>query len=125
MDMNKRILTAAALLCAGCASGFNRTQMQATLRDQEPAKGGYEVTVERPGSRVTANDIRRARELKPQLRFPFKLAVYLSSSAYQRDWRWSTKDQEMMGAWAETLKKRGIIQVRRRCAASDSRRRRD
>ena len=47
-----------------------------------------------------------ARGLKPQLRFPCRIAVYLKPG--DRDWRWTTEDKAAMEQWAATLKTDGI-----------------
>lgn len=88
-----RLPTLAALLACGCAHGFDRNALRERLND---------------GS-VQSNDadIAEVRELKPQLRFPCRIAVYLKP-APGHDWRWTPEDRAAMEKWAEALKKDGV-----------------
>jgi rhombotail lipoprotein len=79
------------ILC-GCANGFDRAALRERLND---------------GSlQMTDQDIAAARAMKPQLRFPCRIAVYLKPG--YNEWRWSHEDRAAMEAWANTLKQEGI-----------------
>jgi rhombotail lipoprotein len=79
------------ILC-GCANGFDRAALQERLND---------------GSlQMSDQDIAAARAMKPQLRFPCRIAVYLKPG--DNDWRWSHEDRASMETWANQLKQEGI-----------------
>lgn len=82
-------------LC-GCthlgAASFDRNALRERLKDG---------SVQMPDSTIAA-----ARDLKPQLRFPCRIAVYLQPE--NGDWRWTPEDKAAMEVWATALKKEGI-----------------
>jgi len=79
------------ILC-GCANGFDRAALRERLND---------------GSlQMTDQDIAAARAMKPQLRFPCRIAVYLKPG--DNEWRWSHDDRAAMESWAYQLKQEGI-----------------
>ena len=85
------------LLCGctpivGGAARFDRNVLHERLKDG---------SIQMPDSTITA-----ARDLKPQLRFPCRIAVYLQPES--GDWRWTQEDKAAMEVWANTLKKEGI-----------------
>ena len=80
------------LVLCGCAQGFDRNALQERLNDG---------TLQSPDAAIV-----EARGLKPQLRFPCRIAVYLKPG--DRDWRWTPEDKAAMGQWAATLKTDGI-----------------
>ena len=93
---------------SGCAAGFDRGAIRQRLAHEK--------------LEVTDKDIQKALETKPQLRFPIKLAVHLSSASFYphhryesghvgpaSDWRWSVKDKEEIESWATKLKDQGIV----------------
>ncbi len=79
------------LLC-GCAQGFDRNALQERLNDG---------TLQSPDAAIV-----EARGLKPQLRFPCRIAVYLKPG--DRDWRWTPEDKAAMEQWSTALKTDGI-----------------
>ncbi len=83
----------AAVLLGGCAHGFDRDALRERLNDG---------TLQSPDAAIV-----EARGLKPQLRFPCRVAVYLKPSG-DRDWRWTPEDKAAMEHWAAVLKKEGI-----------------
>jgi hypothetical protein len=56
---------------------------------------------------VTDVAITEVRGLKPQMRYPARIAVYLKPSN-SHDWRWSPSDKQVMDQWIAALKKEGI-----------------
>src|SRR6185369_396211 len=92
----------AALLLAGCATGFDRGAIRERLA----------------GERVEVDDaeIAKALALRPQIRLPIKVAVFLNAEALDRPgraarpeagvpgWRWTVRDEEAIAAWAEPLR---------------------
>ena len=119
----------AALTLSGCATGFDRGALRERLAS-EPLQ-------------VTEQDIKAALELKPQLRFPFKLGVYLQaesrgpsygypSGLRPGEWRWTEADKSEILSWRKPLTKEGIVSdmflirsqkcAARRCAARRGRR---
>lgn len=58
---------------------------------------------------TTDAEINRILELKPQIKFPFKLGVYFSESynRWYRDTKWNKDEQDI--TWLEQLKSEGII----------------
>ncbi|ULA60686.1 MAG: exported protein of unknown function [Nitrospira sp.] len=116
--MSKRILAVVvALLMAGCAArGFDRGALRQQMTHEAPPH-------------ITSSDIQRALELKPQLKFPFRLAVYMQPGTvdtlnYERtphaapplrvpveakDWRWEGDDKNQILSLADKLKSDGVI----------------
>ncbi|MBX3346715.1 MAG: hypothetical protein KIT49_04630 [Nitrospira sp.] len=116
--MLKRILAVGAvLLMAGCAArGFDRGALRQQMAQETPPH-------------ITSSDIQRALELKPQLKFPFRLAVYMQPGTvdivnYERtphsaqplrvsvgvkDWRWEGDDKNQILSLADKLKSDGVI----------------
>jgi rhombotail lipoprotein len=81
------------LLC-GCAHGIDRTALQERLND-----GSIQTTD------ATISEI---RGLKPQLRFPCRVAVYLKPSN-THDWRWTPEDKVVLDQLTAVLKKEGVV----------------
>src|SRR2546423_1039477 len=81
-------------LTAGCSGGFSRELGPARMNG-EPLQ-------------ITDDDVRKARELKPQLVFPCRIAVYLQGDAHD-GWRWDPKDKEMIAACLHGLQQQGIV----------------
>ncbi|CUS32583.1 exported hypothetical protein [Candidatus Nitrospira nitrificans] len=118
--LKRGFIVVAVLILAGCVSarGFDRGALRQQLAQDAP-------------HHVTSPDIQRALELKPQLKFPFRLAVYLQSgstsvtdnewspnsgygqpsshSASTKDWRWEGADKDQILSEIEKLK--GIIKM--------------
>lgn len=114
------VIVMAVLLLAGCATvrGFDRGALRQQLAKDTP-------------HHVTNSDIQQALELKPQLKFPFRLAVYLqpgstnvadnewspnsgysqpsSPSASIKDWRWEGEDKDQILSEVEKLKSDNVI----------------
>lgn len=81
-------------LCAlGCAHGFDRDALRERLND-----GTLQI-----------NDkaIAEARELRPQLKLPCRVALYLKPP-HDRDWRWTPEDKAQLEALAQALKHEGV-----------------
>lgn len=94
----RRILSGfLCLMVAACsAHGFDRGQLSQSLTD-EPKQ-------------VTDQDIRSAMARKPQLKFPFKLAVELQSGeCYRCVSTWREEDRQKILSWSEQLKQAGVI----------------
>lgn len=86
------LLVLVVALLPGCfARGFNRSSIYSRLQDSQ--------------IEVTDEEIAKAQSLKPQLAFPCRIAVYLSTKSGER---WSAKDRECIEQWAQTLKGEGI-----------------
>lgn len=81
------------LLLCGCAHGFDRAALRERMN----------------GDAVQSSDaaIAEARGLRPQLRFPCRVAVYLHPDG-RGDWRWTPEDKAAMEVWATALKQEGI-----------------
>lgn len=81
------------LVAFGCAHGFDRDALRERLND-----GTLQI-----------NDkaIAEARELRPQLKLPCRVALYLKPP-HDRDWRWAPEDKAQFEALAATLKKEGV-----------------
>ena len=106
-----------AVALAGCgARGFDRGALRQHMVEEAPPD-------------VTSTDIQRALDLKPQLKFPFRLAVYLQpsvsyvaaaewrpyetqsavQSVSRREWRWEGEDKDRVLSVGEKLKSDGVI----------------
>ncbi len=96
MYSSKYLFLLVPVLLCGCAHGFNRTALHEKLND-----GTIQV------ADATVTTVSEARALKPQLRYPCRIAVYLKPSSSQ-DWRWSPSDKAVMDQWIMALKKEGI-----------------
>lgn len=91
----------------GCARGFDRGALREQLTYEGPVQ-------------ISDSEIQRALELKPQLKFPFRLAVYLQrdeterrdygeSFLYSRKWRWEGEDKDNLLSVAEKLRSEGVV----------------
>jgi hypothetical protein len=82
------------LLLAGCfhTSSFDRAHMISRLQTESASYT------------VSDDEIAQVQEIKPQLQFPCRLAVYMSPAV-----QWSMKDKEQVKAWGDSLKKQGIV----------------
>jgi rhombotail lipoprotein len=89
----KRLLCLVTVLLGGCAQGFDRDALRERLNDG---------TLQSPDAAIV-----EARTLKPQLRFPCRIAVHLKPSN-DRNWRWTPEDKAAMEQWATALKAEGI-----------------
>ena len=87
-------LVVMALSLSGCATGFDRGILAARCSG-EPLQ-------------VTDEDVRKALDLKPQLAFPCRIAVYLCPDTGSL-WRWCAKDKEILDRCADTLRAAGIV----------------
>ncbi len=88
-------LSAILAACSG-AHGFDRGQMSQSL-------------VEEP-KQVTDQDIKSAMARKPQLKFPFKLAVELGEGGCDRCYgTWREEDKQKILSWGEQLKQAGVV----------------
>lgn len=97
--MKKIFYLALMLALTACASprGFDR----GALRGQVSEK-----------VQISEEDIKKALELKPQLPNPFRLAVYFSPGRYgwySSRWDWRKEDKDQLAAFAEALKKNGVV----------------
>lgn len=92
MFPRKHLSLLVPLLLCGCAHGFDRNALQERLND---------------GSlQMSDTAIAEARGLKPQLKFPCRVAVYFQPE--RGDWHWTTDDKAAMKVWADSLKAEGI-----------------
>jgi len=89
----KRPLLLLAVLACGCAQGFDRGALQERLNDG---------TLQSPDAAIA-----EARGLRPQLRFPCRIAVYFKPPQ-DRTWHWTTEDKAALDGCAAALKKEGI-----------------
>lgn len=88
------LILPALVLLSGCVgSGFDRAGLHARMQDDS--------------FQVTDEAILEAQSVKPQLRLPCRIAVYLKPSS-RSEWRWSAKDRAVLESWAATLKDEGI-----------------
>jgi hypothetical protein len=92
--MRKLWLVVAALSLSGCATGFDRGTLAARLSG-EPLE-------------VNDEDVRKALELKPQLNFPCRVAVYFAPDSNGM-WHWTARDKQWLQRCAETLRAEGIV----------------
>ena len=92
MFLRKRLALFAPVLLFGCAHGFDRNALQERLND---------------GSlQISDSSIAEARSLKPQLKFPCRVAVYFQSE--RGDWHWTPDDKAALKTWSETLIQEGV-----------------
>jgi hypothetical protein len=77
--------------CVTTSTGFNRTILQERLHDDTGP--------------VTDDEIKQIQALRSQISFPCRIAVALRGDG---DWRWTTKDRQVMETWAEALRREGI-----------------
>jgi len=87
------IFLGVALSMTGCATsqGFNRQVLSTQIQEQE---------------------LDEVLALKPQLSFPFKLAVYFNhppEGSWSQQWQWRVQDKEILLAMEEELQARRII----------------
>lgn len=82
-----------ALALSGCATGFDRAELQTRMQSDS--------------LQVTDETISKAQKLQPQLRFPCRIAVYLKPNAHA-DWRWTPKDKAILESWANALKTEAV-----------------
>ncbi len=78
----------------GCAKGFDRGVIRESMYSEEI---------------ITDDEIKRILELKPQIKFPFKLGIYFSESLYgwYRNIKWEKDEKNIM--WLDQLKSDGIV----------------
>jgi len=88
----KFLALSASVLLGGCANGFDRMKLQERLND---------------GSlQFSDAAIAEARAVKPQLRFPCRIAVHMKND---NTWRWTSDDKTALQMCGESLKKEGIV----------------
>jgi hypothetical protein len=87
-------LAVVAMSLSGCATGFDRGILAARASG-EPLQ-------------VTDDDVLKALQLKPQLAFPCRVAVYLCPDS-GCTWRWTARDKETLDRCADTLRAEGIV----------------
>lgn len=80
-------------LMLGCTGGFNREMMMTRITGEQ--------------LQVTDDEVRKAKELKPQLLFPCRVAVSLQGEG--GDWRWTPKDKELLDASLQRMRHEGIV----------------
>lgn len=90
----KAILPLFAALSVGCANGFHRDALQERLHD---------------GSlQITDKAIAEARSLRPQLKFPCRVACYLNPESKGGTWHWTQEDRAALETVGAALKQKGI-----------------
>jgi rhombotail lipoprotein len=104
--MKSVLMLVLLLSIVGCARGFDRGALREQLNHESPAQ-------------ISASDIQRALDLKPQLPFPFRLAVYLqrdqaeprgyNDSLRSQNWRWEGEDKDNILSVAEKLRSEGVV----------------
>jgi rhombotail lipoprotein len=93
MSRRKHLSLIVPLFLCGCAHGFDRNTLQERLND---------------GSlQISDTTIAEARGLKPQLKFPCRVAIYLQPE--RGEWHWTAEDKSAMKVWADSLKSEGIV----------------
>jgi rhombotail lipoprotein len=80
---------------SGCAisTGYNRGDLESRIHEN--------------AEKVVDEDIKEITALKPQLRFPCRIAVALTTTG-QSECRWTPKDRQCMELWARSLRQEGI-----------------
>lgn len=91
--MCRALLWFPLLAVMGCTTGFDRVALHQQLN----------------GNAFLVNDadIEKVLALKPQIRFPANVAVYLDSGRFG-EWRWDAQDKQALTDWGEALKHEGI-----------------
>lgn len=107
----KKLLAAllASVMLAGCSHGFNKQALSGRMQ--------------REGAKVTDDEIRKIRDLKPQLQIPFKLGICLGEPRWSWGRTYTDKEKEQILSWTQELKAAGVVSeaflVPRTLAASD------
>lgn len=94
--MQYRIIVILVLLfLTGCSRGFDRGRLSQTLRDAP----------------LQINDatIAAQKKIRPQIKSPFRLAIYLAPSDRPYSWRWTADDKKRIDVWGVELMKSGIV----------------
>ena len=93
---------AACVAVAGCATGYNRGEMDAALQSAKPTYVSSELSVE------------EIETMKPQLKLPARIAIAPPVQVYHR-WRgqgrlstWSPDEVTVLESWQEPLREAGI-----------------
>lgn len=87
-------------LC-GCVTGFDRTMVRDQLRFA-PGEGAKAV------QHVSAEKFAQVMALRPQLRFPCNVAVYMCpGDGY--GWCWTAEDKKVLDAWGKALRQEGVV----------------
>lgn len=104
--MKSVLMIVLLLSIVGCARGFDRGALRDQLNHESPAQ-------------ISNSDIQKALELKPQLSFPFRLAVYLQRDKAERtaygdslrslNWRWEGEDKDYILSLEEKLRSEGVV----------------
>lgn len=104
--MKSVLMLVLLLSIVGCSRGFDRGALRGQLNHESPAQ-------------ISDSDIQKALELKPQLSFPFRLAVYLQRDKAERtaygdslrslSWRWEGEDKDNILSVAEKLRAEGVV----------------
>jgi rhombotail lipoprotein len=92
------VLGLSLLVMSGCAAGFDRGALQQRFQMEGVAGSSVEIQ---------DKEILEVRALKPQLTFPCRIAVYLKPPS-GGEWRWTSKDKEILDSSAKVLQKEGI-----------------
>jgi rhombotail lipoprotein len=90
----KALFPLLAALSVGCAGGFHRDALQERLNDGT--------------LQITDKDIAQARALRPQLKFPCRVACYLNPESKGGNWHWTADDRAALETVGAALKKDGI-----------------
>lgn len=90
---------------AGCATGYNRGEMDAALESSKPAYVSSDLSVE------------EIEQMKPQLTLPARIAVAPPVQAYRRWWgqdslnAWTPEEVAVIESWQEPLRAAGIAEA--------------
>jgi len=106
-DQSKRSMIAALALSvflAGCATGYNRGEMDAALTTAKPVYVSSELSVE------------EIESIKPQLKLPARVAVAPPAQTYRGwSWRnssntWTAEEIAVIESWEEPLRNAGVVE---------------
>ncbi len=92
MNTRAAIASVLSLLVLGCASGFNRVEMQSALRAANPV--------------FSSSKVEQIEELEPQIALPFSLAVSQPLGSSVGDW--NSDEISEIRSWADPLSEAGV-----------------
>lgn len=102
LDARAIVSLACCIGFMGCATGYNRGEMNSALESAKPTYVSTELTVE------------QIETMKPQLKLPARIAIAPPVQAYQRWWggdslsTWSPEEVAVLESWQEPLRAAGV-----------------
>jgi len=93
---------ASCAVLAGCATGYNRGEMDAALQSAKPTYVSSDLSVE------------EIETIQPQIKLPARIAIAPPVQAYQRWWgqgslsTWSPEEVAVLESWQEPLRAAGV-----------------